>query len=723
MTIRTPEQPEPEETATWRATRATRDAVTTAALAILLVSGCGTSKSQSAAQDAAAGGSTGGSTGAGADGAGGDNTDAGSVPFVAATPSAYVAKVKNLLVGLPPSDDEIQAVTQDPTQLKTLIAGWMKLPRYEDKMRRFFELAFQQTQISAVDFADQAYPKPIAINVTLTPLLIQNARESFARTMMALVAAEQPLTSGVTTTQFMMTTALKEMYAFLDTWQVDDNGKVTDGFKLANPTVKVTVSTAAGPVAIADTLDPSSPSFMHWYNPDVATVGTTVAGCAMDPIVYPANGQILHYLLYGSLDNYKNTAGVTCPQTSGSALAPQLTAADFSDWQMVTIRQPASGEAATRFYDLPKLRAAQELVLALPRVGFFSTPAFFANWPTNISNQMRVTLNQTLIVALGAQVDGSDQTAPPSNPPPGLDVVHSANAACAACHRTLDPLRSIFAATYSWNYHTQADATLAAQKGIFAFEGVVQPVATLADMGALLAGHPLFAQAWVQKLCTYANSSACVSSDPEFQRIVAAFRSSNHSWNVLVTELFSSPLLTNAAPTLTARTNGEVVAVARRDHLCAALSYRLGLDDVCGIDAVTRKQLQATIPQIALGLPSDGYGRGATAPILPNQPNLFYRAATENICATLAAQVIDVPVAKQVPNARLWSSLKSDEAIADFVSTLMALVPSDPRSGAVTQALTAHYRDGMASGASASDALKSTFVAACLAPSSVSIGL
>ena len=78
--------------------------------------------------------------------------------FQADPPTVYVAKVKNVLVGLPPTDAEIQAVEADPTQLGTLIDGWMALPQYQTKMLRFFELAFQQTQVSMVDFQDQAYP-------------------------------------------------------------------------------------------------------------------------------------------------------------------------------------------------------------------------------------------------------------------------------------------------------------------------------------------------------------------------------------------------------------------------------------------------------------------------------------------------------------------------------------------------------------------------------------
>src|SRR6185369_4652697 len=337
---------------------------------------------------------------------------------------------------------------------------------------------------------------------------------------------------------------------------------------------------------------------------------------------------------------------------------------------------------------------------------------------------MRVTLNQTLIVALGAQVDGSDRTVTPGSPPPGLDAVHAADAGCAICHTTLDPLRSIFSATYSWNYHQQLDTTWSGQKGMFSFQGVVQPVASMGEMGQLLAQHPLFAQAWVQKLCYYVNSVACAPADPELQRIVGVFQQSGYSWNALVAELVSSPLTTHAAPTETAASAGMVVAVSRRDHLCAALDNRLGLGDVCGLDAVTRKQLQATVPQIVAGLPSDGYGRGSTAPILPNDPSLFYRAGTENICAAVAAAVIDVASAKQTAGVTYWSSTDPDGAIADFVATIMGLVPSDPRTAPATDLLKAHFAAAMKQqGASASNALKSTFVTACLAPSAVSIGL
>ena len=177
----------------------------------------------------------------------GGAAETGPLPFAADPPAVYVAKVKNLLVGLAADGRRGRGRRGRSDAADALIAGWMQLPQYTQKMQRFFELAFQQTQVTSADFADQFYPKQIDVNGTTTPLLLQNLEESFARTMLALIAAGQPLTAATTTNQLMMTTALKELYAFLDVWQVDDNGKVTDRFKKANPKLQITVEAAAGP--------------------------------------------------------------------------------------------------------------------------------------------------------------------------------------------------------------------------------------------------------------------------------------------------------------------------------------------------------------------------------------------------------------------------------------------------------------------------------------------
>jgi hypothetical protein len=642
-----------------------------------------------------------------------------TLPTESSPPAVYVAKVKNVLVGLPPTDDEVKAVEADPSKLGDLIDGWMKLPEYEAKMLRFFQLAFQQTQVDISDFADQTYPRVASNNATTTPLLLQNATESFARTVLALVAAGRPLTEAMTTRSLMMTPPLMEFYAYLDSWQVDDSGKVTDRFRAAHPDQTITVTSAEVP--LAETVDPASPNFMHWHNPDLAKLEAAQAGCGTDPVVFDTKlqtGSAVHRLIQGSFDPRPPCGGF-----AGSANAGQFAAEDYADWKMVTIRPPMAGEAPTPFYDIPRLRMTSELLLLVPRVGFFSTPAFFANWQTNESNQMRVTANQMLIVALGSSVDGTDTTAPTSTP--GLDSTHAANPACLSCHQTLDPTRSILAASWSWNYHDQDQTAFSSQPGVFAFRGVTKPVGSLDDLGAALASHPLFAQAWVQKLCFYANSRACQTDDPEFVRIVSAFQSSNYAWPVLVRELLASPLTTNARPTKTSSDQGELVAVSRRDHFCADLDHRLHLVDVCGLvtSGPPKNWPLATIAQIAAGLPSDGYGRGSVAPVLPNQPTLFYRAATENVCEAVAAIVVDGAPDPKSPNGRRWSSTAAEEAMDDFVGLVMGLVPSDPRAVPARAVLASHYSAATASGASAADALRSTFVLACLSPSSLSIGL
>jgi hypothetical protein len=634
--------------------------------------------------------------------------DAGAPAGKGAPAHVYVAKVKNLLVGLPPTDDEVKLVAREPGRLGPLIDQWMARPEYGRKLQRFFALAFQQTQINANDFADQVFAV-IGRNDATTPLILQNVQESFARTMVELTARDRPLTEAFTTRQLMMTTALKELYGFLDTIEVDNQGAFRDRFR-ETPRKAIIVGAASGPIPIEETLDPSHANYMRWYNPDVATEETNPE-CQQDPVSLPPSSHALHFLLLGSIEGRRLVDGKFCVGFHGTAKGPQFKAADFEDWTMVTLRPPRPGEATTTFYDLPALRRARELVIAGPRLGFFSTPAFFANWQTNTSNQMRVTVNQALIVATGASIDTAGITDPPGAP--GLDRVHS-QGACVGCHLSLDPTRSIFSSTWSWNYHTQADATWAAEPGMFAFGGVVAPVQTIDDFAQQLVKHPLVARGWTQKLCHYANSAPCDENDPEFARIVALFARSGHSWRTLVKALLSSRLVTYAADA-----QGEVVAVSRRDHFCAGLGARLGLPDVCGLSPGSGNT--TVVPRIASGLPSDAYGRGAVAPILPNEPTLFFVAGLENICKEVAAIVVDGP-----PRATgaAWSSAQPEAAIADFVATVMGLVPSDPRAAPARALLDGHFREALGTpGVTAAQALQSTFVVSCLAPSAISVGL
>jgi hypothetical protein len=682
----------------------------------------------------------GGSSGdAAADGA---DVGMGTLPFSADTPSVYVAKVKNLLVGLPPTDQEVMTVESDPTQLGALVDTWMgstalcapsKNPAdtcqalYQKKMLRFFELAFQQTQVVAQDFENMLEPGQLQLdgNPATQALMVQNQQEVFARTMLSIADAGQPFTQAMTTQSYMMTTAMKAFYALTDSWQLNNDVQgISDSFaasmKQSYPNVNLKVT--AKPVLLSDTLNPASPNFMVWSDP------TLTGGC--DPLVYTPRSNLVFNILNGQY--VKDNNGCTTGKGQG-----QFTAADFSDWTMTTISQPQNGQATTNFYDLVTLRdtTKTQMVLNRPYVSYFTTPAFFANWQTNVSNQMRVTMNQTLIVATGTPISANDPTVPAVMPPPGLDQGHATDPACVGCHQHLDPTRSVLSSTFSFYYGQQVNLPAAdnpdggppwsQEPGIFVFEGVNASPKTVYDLGATLVMHPLLAPGWVQKLCYYFDSEQCDPTDPAFTALVTSFQA-NYSWNDLVKAVVTSPITTHTTTTLTATTNGEPVAVARRDHLCAALNARLGFSDICNLDATKVAALPNSAEAIVPGLPSDGYGRGAAAPVLPNDPTLFYRAALENFCEAIAVVVVD----NQSPPAGVttWSSSAcsdtSCQPITDFVNVVAGIPPSDPRAMPLYQALLSNFDQSKAqAGMTATDALQSTFTAACMAPSALAIGL
>ncbi len=630
--------------------------------------------------------------------------------------AASTGKVKNLLTGLPPTDAEVRAVAADRTALKGLVGQWTRAPQYGPKVQAFFANAFQQSQAVQSDFTDQLGPLALG---RLDARLLSNLRESFARTAIALVQQGQPFTQVVTTRRFMLTPRLMALYAFLDAVQVGDNNAVSDVFQKANAGFKFTLTAQQGAVPVSDSLDPSSPRFMVFAAPQLATVYDAL--CPQDPIVYnggagqPSVTVALFVMLQGApaAFNVPMAGGGThrCQPPGFAAAAVPITVADTQQWQMVTVRAPAAGEVPTPVYALADFRAGHDLVLRTPRVGFFTTPSFLAEWNTNNSNQARVTLNQTLIVALGRAISPQNAALPPSLAP--VDQAHApSGSACFACHQSLDPLRQFFRQQYSFSFHLQAAPAQVALPGSFGFRGVTASGSTIFDLANILAAHPDFAAAWTQKLCTYANSAPCDETDPEFQRLARVFVESNFNWSTLTVELFSSPLVSYAQETQTAD-QGEVFPVARRDHLCAALGNRLGLTDVCGLD-VNTKVIPKLLPvqSIASVLPSDQYSRGSEAAVLANDPNLFFRTGMENICAALAGQLID--------NGTRWSSANSPAAIDDFVHALMGVLA--PADAAPISILQGHQQSAIQAGLSTSDALKSTFVIACLSPSVVGIG-
>jgi hypothetical protein len=625
-------------------------------------------------------------------------------PFEPVGPAVYGAKVKNLLVGMPLTNDELAALVADPKALASLIDQWMTLPAYRDRMLVFFKQAFQQTQVTPTDYID-------SLNFDARKLqrfpFVRVMEEMFPRTVLALLDEGRPFTEVVTTRRFMMTSTLVSLLAYADAVPQTDDGKdAAPGWWILQqyPTFAVTIDVT--PVPLSETLDPASPNFMHWYDPKPYP-GAMPGDKCYEPRTFNRKQAItvLGEFLFG-----QHLAG--CGTTD-----PQFTDADWNDWRMVTVRaRRDSSEPRTLFWDAAAVRAASELVVETPRVGFMTTPAFFANWPTNDSNQARVTTNQATIVALGLAFDDRGITVPVQSS--AGDTEHAQpGTVCYACHQTLDPMRDFYRQSYTYFYSKRLDPTadMIPMVGTFSVAGSDPVMGTgVGDLAAALAAHPRFAVAWTQKLCRFANSSSCSEMDPEFARVAKAFADSHFDWKTLVRELFSSPLVTYAAPTPSATESGAAVSIARHDSLCTSLSNRLGVGDLCGLYGTVKDKRAANL---TTAVPTDGYARGAEEPLMPRDPNLFFTSATENLCALLASRVVDAGAAS------LFKSADKDAALRALVATVMGVAPSDPRSPGLLAILSKHDEAAVTAGASPTDALRSTFVVACSSPLSVSMGL
>jgi len=422
------------------------------------------------------------------------------------------------------------------------------------------------------------------------------------------------------------------------------------------------------------------------------------------------------------------------------ASKPYFTADDVNDWAWVTIVPKASTAdrtAAVQPYDLPTLRTASSLSLSLPRVGFYTTPAFLALWNTNDSNQHRVTANQTLLVALG-QAFTAENTATPFSTA-GLDSGHAVDGTeCRGCHLTLDPMRQFWANQLDFNDRNDFPAASRNNPGNprptgtlvdeFAFGDMRATGSSIADLGGYLAqvsdgnGLPRFGISVVQQLCFYANSSPCNESDPEFRRVVGVFKDSTFNFAVLAKEFFSSPIVTGAAATGSFAVGEVPISISRRDHLGAALSNRLAKPDLCAQALALPTTAQTATARIAASVAADAFSRGAQSPVTPSEPTMFYRAATEMLCENIATQVVDAA------SGAVYTSTDIPAAINGMVETVMGYPASHPLHAQAAQILMDH-ETAAAQGASGNTAAKATvglrsaFALACESPRALGIGL
>ncbi len=642
------------------------------------------------------------------------------LPFQPLPSAAYVTKVKNLLTGLPVMDDELKAVTADPAALRGLVDGWIETPAFRAKMLQFFKQAFQQTQTDIRDYEDQLGHSTNPWNPDDKTSFLRSAEESFARTVLQLMDEGKPFHATATTERFMLNPPLMSFLAFMDAAPHNDDGKpvLAGRWLVAKYGARfrfelVTIPTPPIPweVSLSPTLPDGmeNPDFLRFY----VEKPTINQRCPVP--VTNAGGK------YGAMEYIQTN--IFGGRPACGATGRHWTADDYGPnaWRMVTIRKPKPGEERTVFFDIAKLRspATTELVLNTPRVGFMTTPAFLANWPTNPSNNYRVTANQAVIVGLGKSFDDRGTTVQLNDQ--SNDNLHL-HAPCRGCHNTLDPMRDFFKQSYSITYSEQLTPNQPPTATFNVGDAPAVQGNGIRDFAKAMATNPLYATAWTQKLCQFANSSSCEETDPEFVRVADVFRKSGFQFKSLVAELFSSPLVTFAKETQSAKANGVVMSITRRETFCAAIESRYKITDVCSERGENQLELglRNLLRNLAGSIPGAGYARGDDAPLLPHDPNLFFTSATENFCARLSLMLVDTPQSR-------YSSMQQDPAMADFVTTLMGVPPSDSRHAALLGVLKEHHqeatRDTPASASSRSDILRSTFTVACSSALATSIGL
>ena len=121
----------------------------------------------------------------------------------------------------------------------------------------------------------------------------------------------------------------------------------------------------------------------------------------------------------------------------------------------------------------------------------------------------------------------------------------------------------------------------------------------------------------------------------------------------------------------------------------------------------------------------------------PAYPNLFYRAATEELCENVAKLVVDVTGGPYTSSST--SCADGDGLMTKFVEQVMGLNPSDSLHSGALMILENHCAaaakvkttttgggfngGGTASTSAQTNSVRSTFVLACESPSSLGIGL
>lgn len=584
--------------------------------------------------------------------------------FQPALPETYAAMAKTLLTSQPLTASEMGGLAANPDILRTYVEGWVETAEFENSLADFFENVLQskmeRAQLSL--YFGTAGNRIVRANGVG---LVDNVTESVVHTAIDIVKADRPFTEILTTRRWWMNTALMTVVSFMDLTTADRNAAAQ-----RHTIARGTVPTLAQSIATKTWVFPQQP-----------------ADCTIT--------QVTAFNMLGIF-----MGALSC--SSNIVLDADnriLKAEDFTDWRYVDFTESGT---AHPWYDVIKMRAANRLTLKQPRVGFFSQPAFQANWISNKDNSYRVLVNQTMIAALDATFSAADPT--DDLLPSQIDSEHAEpGTQCYGCHRLMDPMRGYFSSAMSVDNHYQDNATPAA----FAFFGHKRKGGTIDTFAAELGKHPRFALAWTQKVCMFATAHRCDESDPEVQRIAKVFKDSGFKFKTLIVELFTSPLVTRAAYVQTFDTVEPFISVSRRAQLCNVLKERIGVATIC-----TNRAVLPALNQI----PADTFARGEVDLVQATATSAFHMAAAERLCNAVA------PIAVTTAAASRYKPTDAN-VVPTIVEAFMGLPVGHSRHDLSVTALNDHVSAARAGGATQQDAVRSAFVAACLSTDVLAQGM
>ncbi len=642
------------------------------------------------------------------------------------------AKAKDLLTGLALTDDELGKLA-DPTAFAALADAWMGTPQFDQVMLQFFADVFQQRPFSYQDMKDYALGFSMYAYITNNeaPKLKVALEEMFARTALGIVQEGRSFTEVATTTRFKLNVPLMASLLFLDTnRRFDDGGYAEQDFSVLKKfpnfrfvgTKNLDLAGVSTPIPFEDTINPNHPNFTHWYDTNPNAFDPYWA-CPDNPANYCKTGAA------GVEDSFQALFGRFL---DGTDQISHFSKEDWATWKWVTIRKAAPSETPTFFLSVPAFRTTSEIVVETPRVGFFSTPAFFAHWPTNATNSFRVTTNQALIVGIGHSL--TDTKIVPAVRESASESEHvKPGSPCYGCHQTMDPIRDMLRHDFAGTGMPRPGSAAVVGDGVFAFAGSTPVTGRgVETLGKAIAEHPDFAKSWAQKLCVWANANPCVEDDPEFLRVVEVFRASNHNFKVLLRELLTSPLSTFASRTRSSDRNGVAMHVAQRETFCQRMSLRTNRNvDLCDLHTAFGEYDTNGHPQTVYtqGIPQTDYARGVTVAAVPEDPGILFQPSVTRMCAHLAEHLVDAGDEFGAEGDRFWVTSDVPKALDEFVTLVMGVPKSDPLFAELRAPLAVHHEKALALAIElphntvAKQALRSTFIVACSSPLAASNGL